>query len=319
MSRRPATKPAPGLCSDERLLASALSAVEVLQSYQQSDARLLTELQARQRANAEQLARIRADLAERLRPAAVLCGALLALCLSAPAAEPAAALPSPPPSSALLPGPLHSATNLAPAEARAALASRLPPPSTPAVARFLAPPAAPAMPAFASSGYWVDAVFLPLGYHELNVGRGLAAPSSVALCSPDYVRAVVWRYRRGTGPRAVPLDLDHASSTNANYALLGRVVGAWFDERRGAVARIELTPSGKAAIEARPMRVSAGMRVLRSSTTVNAALTGGEDEIAIPWALTSIALTRDPALPTPWISKADLRPLSDISVYPRSH
>ncbi len=68
MSRRPATKPAPGLCSDERLLASALRAIEVLQSYQQSDARLLTELQARQRANAETLASIRADLAERLRP-----------------------------------------------------------------------------------------------------------------------------------------------------------------------------------------------------------------------------------------------------------
>lgn len=68
MSRRPATKPAPGLCSDERFIASALRAIEVLQSCQQSDARLLTELQARQRANAETLASIRADLAERLRP-----------------------------------------------------------------------------------------------------------------------------------------------------------------------------------------------------------------------------------------------------------
>lgn len=68
MSRRPATARESGLCSDERFIASALRAIEVLQSYQQSDARLLTELQARQRANAEQLARIRADLAERLRP-----------------------------------------------------------------------------------------------------------------------------------------------------------------------------------------------------------------------------------------------------------
>ena len=67
MSRHPATRP-DGLCSDERFLASALRAIEVLQSYQQSDARLLTELQARQRANAETLAQIRADLAERLRP-----------------------------------------------------------------------------------------------------------------------------------------------------------------------------------------------------------------------------------------------------------
>ena len=68
MSRRPAATPDSGLCSDERFLASALRAIEVLQSYQQSDARLLTELQARQRANAETLASIRADLAERLRP-----------------------------------------------------------------------------------------------------------------------------------------------------------------------------------------------------------------------------------------------------------
>ena len=68
MSRRHATARESGLCSDERFLASALRAIEVLQSYQQSDARLLTELQARQRANAETLASIRADLAERLRP-----------------------------------------------------------------------------------------------------------------------------------------------------------------------------------------------------------------------------------------------------------
>ena len=68
MSRAPAACRDSGLCSDERFIASALRAIEVLQSYQQSDARLLTELQARQRANAETLASIRADLAERLRP-----------------------------------------------------------------------------------------------------------------------------------------------------------------------------------------------------------------------------------------------------------
>ena len=68
MSRAPAAPRASGLCSDERYIASALRAIEVLQSYQQSDARLLLELQARQRANAETLAQIRTDLAERLRP-----------------------------------------------------------------------------------------------------------------------------------------------------------------------------------------------------------------------------------------------------------
>lgn len=68
MSRAPAAPRESGLCSDERFLASALRAIEVLQSYQQSDARLLTELQARQRANTDLLAQIRGDLAERLRP-----------------------------------------------------------------------------------------------------------------------------------------------------------------------------------------------------------------------------------------------------------
>ena len=68
MSRRHAACRDSGLCSDERFLASALRAIEVLQSYQQSDARLLVELQARQRANADLLAQIRSDLAERLRP-----------------------------------------------------------------------------------------------------------------------------------------------------------------------------------------------------------------------------------------------------------
>ena len=68
MSRHPATVRESGLCSDERCIASALRAIEVLQSYQQSDARLLLELQARQRTNADLLAQIRTDLAERLRP-----------------------------------------------------------------------------------------------------------------------------------------------------------------------------------------------------------------------------------------------------------
>jgi len=234
-----------------------------------------------------------------------LCILHCALCIA-----PAAQLPAPPPAEALVPGPLHSATNLSPAEARAALASALPPPSESAVAAFLAPSEKP-MPAFETSSNWVDAVFLPLGYHETETPATVSSPSSIVLCSPDYVRAVVWRYRRGTGPRDVPLDRGHDSITNANFVLLGRVVGAWFDETRGAVARIELTPAGRAAIEARPVRVSAGMRTV-------AATNAAGDRLAIPWSLRSLALTRDPALPTPWISAGDLRPLSEISVYPRA-
>lgn len=232
----------------------------------------------------------------------------------------AAELPAPPPASALVPGPLHSATNLAPAEARAALASALPPLSHSAAARYLAP-GAPALPAFEPSGWWVDALALPLGLHEVATGATMATPSDALLCSPEYVRAVVWRYRRGTAPRAVPLDLEHASAGGGEgYALMGRVVGAWFDEARGGVFRVELTPAGLSAItNGAPLRLSPGLRVLAATTSVNAAIgVEGADRISIPWVLTSLALTRSPALPTPRLSAADLRPLSEISVYPRA-
>ena len=242
---------------------------------------------------------------------------ILPILLALPAL--AAELPAPPPAEALVPGPLHSATNLAPAEARAALSSALPSPSEGAVAALLAPDER-TLPAFETSGFWVDAVALPLGIHETGAGA-MDAPSSLLLCTPEHARAVVWRWRRGTGPRAVPLDLEHDSATNAEaFALMGRVAGAYFDEARGGVFRIELTPAGADAVtNGAPLRLSPELAVLTASTAVNAALTGGgADEIAIPWALTSVALTRDPALPTPWISAADLRPLSQISVYPRS-
>lgn len=231
----------------------------------------------------------------------------------------AAELPAPPPASALVPGPLHSATNLAPAEARAALASALPPLSHSAAARYLAP-GAPALPAFEPSGWWVDALALPLGLHEVATGGTMATPSDALLCSPEYVRAVVWRYRRGTAPRAVPLDLGHDSATNAAYALMGRVVGAWFDEARGGVFRVELTPAGADAItNGAPLRLSPELRVLAATASVNAAIgVEGADRLSIPWALKSLALTRDPALPTPALCAADLRPLSEIHDYPRA-
>lgn len=249
-----------------------------------------------------------------------LAGLAVGFALGAMLAATAAELPAPLPASEIVPGPLHSSTNLTPDEARAALSSALPAPATSAVAAFLAP-AERSMPAFASSGWWVDAVVLPLGVHDATPNAAVGTPMHLVLCGAEECKAVVWRYRRGTAPRAVPLDLGHASATNATaFTLLGRVVGMWFDEERGAVARIELTDAGKAAIEAREMRVSAGMRVMRATTGANAPITpgGGADEIAIPWALTSVALTRDPALPTPWIGAADLRPLSEISVYPRA-
>ena len=239
----------------------------------------------------------------------------LLLALPALAAE----LPAPPPASALTPGPLHSATNLAPAEARAALSSALPSPSEGAVASLLAPDERP-LPEFETSGWWVDAVALPLGIHETGAAA-MDAPSSLLLCTPEHARAVVWRWRRGTGPRAVPLDLEHDSATNAEaYALMGRVAGAYFDEARGAVFRIELTPAGADAVtNGAPPRLSPELAVLTASTAVNAAIgVEGGDRIAIPWALRSLSLTRDPALPTTLLSAASLRPLSQISVYPRS-
>ena len=239
---------------------------------------------------------------------------LLLLALPALAAE----LPAPPPSGSLVPGPLHSSTNLAPAEARAALSSALPAPSEGAVAALLAPDGR-AAPEFETSGWWVDAVALPLGIHETGAAA-MDAPSSLLLCTPEHARAVVWRWRRGTAPRAVPLDLEHASAGGEPYALMGRVAGAYFDETRGAVFRIELTPAGADAVtNGAPLRLSPELAVLTASTAVNAAIgVEGADRISIPWALRSLSLTRDPALPTTLLSAASLRPLSQISVYPRA-
>ena len=65
--------------------------------------------------------------------------------------------------------------------------------------------------------------------------------------------------------------------------------------------------------------VPPGLRVLAATTSVNAAIgVEGADRISIPWALTSIALTAAPALPTPPLRAADLRPLSEIHDYPRA-
>ncbi len=240
-----------------------------------------------------------------------LAGLAVGFALGAMLAATAAELPAPLPASEIVPGPLRTATNLPPAEVRAALASQLPAPATNAVAAFLAP-AERSMPAFASSGWWVDAVVLPLGIHDATQNAAVGTPMHLVLCGAEECKAVVWRYRRGTAPRAVPLDLGHASATNATaFTLLGRVVGMWFDEARGAVARIELTDAGKAAIEARPMRLSAEMRVVTSTNAVG-------DRLTIPWSVRGVSLTRDPALPTPTVSTADLRPLSEISVYPRA-
>lgn len=230
----------------------------------------------------------------------------------------AAELPAPPPAAALTPGPLHSTTNLAPAEARAALASALPSPSTNAVAALLAPDGRAQPIPFGTSGWWVDAVALPIGLFETATPATMSTPSRALLCDPEHVRAVVWRYRRGTAPREVPMDLEHASEGGGYYLSMGRVVGAYFDEARGAVFRVELTAAGKAAVETGRLRLSPELVVLTATTTVNAAIgVEGEDSVSIPWALRSLALTADPALPTPRLSAADLRPLSEISVYPR--
>ena len=106
--------------------------------------------------------------------------ALVLLALPAALAR-AAQLPAPPPAEALVPGPLHSATNLAPAEERAALSSALPAPSESAVAAFLAPSGRD-LPGFVSAGVWVDALALPVGLFETATPATVSSPS----CSPSF-------------------------------------------------------------------------------------------------------------------------------------
>jgi hypothetical protein len=226
-------------------------------------------------------------------------GSAILLALTAAAAR--AATPTAAPLDSLARGPLATATNMTEEAKAAALSSPLPAPSPDAEAAVLVRPASVPVPDGADYGAgFVETCALPLGLHETG-GRGargglrVGEPSDILLCTPEAVRAVCWRFRRGLGPETVPVDLEHASAAGGDWTPLGRVEGVRFDESRGCVVRIALTPAGAEAVATGRFRVSPELVVVR-------AISESGDRLSIPWAIRSLALTADPALDTPRVT-----------------
>ena len=216
------------------------------------------------------------------------------LCLLAGPALGAA--PTALPLDALARGPLAVTTNMTEEAKGAALQTPLPKLSPAAEAAVVARPASVPVPGGVDyDAGFVESCVLPLGLHE-TAGRcagGLRVgePSDILLCTPEAVRAVCWRFRRGLGPETVPVDLEHASAEGGDWTPLGRVEGVRFDESRGCVVRIALSPAGAEAVATGRFRVSPELVVVR-------AVSESGDRLSIPWAIRSLALTADPALPT---------------------
>lgn len=81
---------------------------------------------------------------------------------------------------------------------------------------------------------YVDALVCPAnGLRSYNFGStetGAAVGDSfdVVCMTPEFLKAVVWRYRHDN-TRTIPVDLEHASTTNSSYSLMGKVAGMWYD------------------------------------------------------------------------------------------
>lgn len=191
---------------------------------------------------------------------------------------------------------LRATTNLSAAAAADLLETPLPAPRGASLQAYLGRDVRAAAPTPApTSG--VDCCFLPLGHHELGgdpvAGSGVRTASRLLVCEPDVVRAVAWRLRRDLEAGArVPVLVDHAG------AEAGRVVAAWYDPARGAMARLALLPSGEAALASGRRAVSPSMLELYASTP---AVTNGvafpSDAYVLPWRALELSLVRAGRLP----------------------
>lgn len=188
----------------------------------------------------------------------------------------AAQLPSlvPAGASAFAPGPLRSSTN---ATDRTSISNAIAVPRR-AAAEALLFDARAALPEACELA--ADALVVPAGEWFLSSNRFVHADA-------DICRAVLWRMRRGVSPPQPPVTVEHGGP------VVGYLDGAWCDER-GVIARVRFTTE-TAATNALTRHLSAEMFVATSETQWG-------DRIDIPLRLRSVALVRDPALPTRWVS-----------------
>lgn len=136
----------------------------------------------------------------------------------------------------------------------------------------------PPLPAASGHTIALDALVLPEGLYCTS-----RAASEIIVAERPMIDALVGRYRAGLAPAVIPVNVDHAAPVT------GRVTRVWAVAGSGLWARIE---ADQAAVVGKRY-LSAEMRCLTSTATDSI---GAWGTFSIPWHLTGVALTDDPAI-----------------------
>lgn len=123
-----------------------------------------------------------------------------------------------------------------------------------------------------------EALVLPEGLYCTT-----RSPNEFIVAERPMIAALVGRYRSGLAPANIPVNVDHGAPVT------GRVTRVWAVAGSGLWARIEAHQS---AVVGKPY-LSAEIRSLRATA---ADAWGAWAEFSLPWALTGVALTDDPAI-----------------------
>ena len=137
-----------------------------------------------------------------------------------------------------------------------------------------------------------DTVIIPEGLYATRRDAG-----EILVADSDAISALVARYRARLAPTNVPVFVEHDRSRPA-----GRVTALWRVAGEGVWARVE---ASEAIVResGRRWHASAELRVLRAAANDGM---GTWADFCLPWAVTGLALTEDPALDTPIITGAML-------------
>ena len=137
-----------------------------------------------------------------------------------------------------------------------------------------------------------DTVIIPEGLYATRRDAG-----EILVADSDAISALVARYRARLAPTNVPVFVEHDRSRPA-----GRVTALWRVAGEGVCARVE---ASEAIVResGRRWHASAELRVLRAAANDGM---GTWADFCLPWAVTGLALTEDPALDTPIITGAML-------------
>ncbi len=124
-----------------------------------------------------------------------------------------------------------------------------------------------------------DALVLPEGLYATRRSAG-----EIVVAERPMIEAMVQRYRTGLAPTNIPVNIDHAATN-----VVGRVTRIWHVAGSGLWVRIEVP---KASCAGKPF-LSAEVLCLRATASD---AWGSWGLFELPWTLTGVALTADPAL-----------------------